>query len=728
MLFLLLSLQQAAAPADSGAFADERTEALVRGAIERQHGAEDGTVSDYEAKFRYRLSFGLGRRRWALVPNASVEEQEGTVQWTAPNDLRVEILGDRTAARSEALRMNSRFDRPWFIPRSLSDSIRVFGNDIPPRAALHPLAEEGPAWYRYRLLDSVQVGTPDGRRVRLLAVAVTPRRLGPSLVAGKLWLDADHLDLVRFSFRFVGQELWLDPDDQDSDDVVTPERINRLVSRILTLDADLEYALQEHRFWMPYRQVVSGRVELPWFGELVIPFEATTTFDDYQINAGRPIVFQVPLPPDSTSPDSLRTQREQWDSLQAERRARRRGEGGPPEEDLARDDVGRWDRGRFEIHRAPRDSLRTYAAWGDSLVLDDDPLADREVRQVQSELELMTADLPGELTGKRTSGLSWGRIPSLFRYNRIQGLAPGLEYQFPLPGDRFTTARLEGRFGLSDSRVTGAVTLVREAPGARWTLAGYRDIRSNDPFARANAFGNTLNSLFAGHDDADYHEALGVRLLRESALGLGLELRATVLVERERSVRREAKSWLNDALGGTGLFPANPAISDGTFGGAAVQLEHGFVTSRWLLGADLLSNGDRTTARLYGQVRRALGRGASPTLVFRSGIATATPLSQQVFRIGGTGTVRGFNYGTRGGQAFWAAQMDWPLRRGLVQPVVFADAGQAAPARDLFRSKALAGGGAGLALLGGLLRFDLSYPFTSGGSGLRFDLRVQSLF
>jgi hypothetical protein len=725
MLSLLLVILQGPASADSTAFSNALTRDIVEQGIAR-HGTEDQAVRDYSAKFRYRLSFGLGRRRWALVPNAAVEEQEGRVLWAAPNDLRVDILGRRSSARSRELKLNSTFDRPWFIPRSLTDSIRVFGNEIPPRAALHPLADSGPEWYHYRLTDSVQLTTPQGRQVRLLGVEVVPRRSGPSLVAGRMWLDADRLDLVRISFRFVGQELWLDPDEDDRD----ARRINRIVSRVLTLDADLEYALQEARYWMPYRQVVSGRVELPWLGELVIPFEATTTFEDYQVNAGRPVTFSLPLPPDSVSPDSLRAlARARRDSLREERHRRGRAGGELPGDDLPRDDAGRWDQGRYEIHRAPGDSLRAYAEWGDSLALSDDPAADREVRQMQSDLERMTVRLPSDLTGRRLSGFAWDRIVDAVRYNRVQGAAPGFGYHFPFPGDPFTTVRVDARFGFSDQRLTGGLTLVREPPGARWTLAGYRDVRSSDPFGRGNAFGNSLDALFAGHDDADYHLAYGARLVREGSLAVGLELTTTLLIESQTSVRREATSWLNDALGGTGDFPPNPAITVGTYGGAAIRLEHGLLRSRWTLAADVLGNGDDATARIFGSYRRVLWRGgAVPIVMLRGGVTTGAPLPQQAFRIGGSGTVRGFNYGAHRGQALWAVQVEWPLKGGLVQPVLFGDAGQAGSARQLFRSHAIVGGGAGVALLGGLLRFDLSHPVTTGGGGLRFDLVARGFF
>lgn len=727
MLLLLLAL--AASPSDTTpVYANEATRLLVERAMAR-HASEDAGVADYTATFRYRLSFGLGRRRWAEVPNAAVEEQEGTLHWARPNDLKVDVLGRRSASRRKDINLNSIFDRPWFFPRGLTDSVRVFGNDVPPRAAIHPLATGGPAWYHYAISDSVLTITPDGRRIKLIAVEVLPRRNGPALVAGRLWFDAAEADLVRFSFRFVGTELWLDMDGDE--DPKAARRINRIVSRILTLDADLEYALQgeDGRAWMPYRQTVSGRVELPWFGELVVPFEARTTFGDYVLNTGQPIAFTIEPPPGDTSSDSLRARaRARRDSLGEEHR-RRRGGREFPEDSLPRWDAGRWQGGRYEIHRAPADSLADYAAWGDSLELSDDPAADRILRDVQSDLERMTIDLPPELNGRRRFGISWERIPDLVRYNRVQGSAPGFSYMWVLPFDHFTTLRADAHFGFSDHRVVGGVSAVREAPGARWTLRGEREITSNDPFGRPNAFGNSLSALFVGHDEADYHLVHGVWLRREGSLGTGVELRTTLRFEQELSVRREAHSWLNDAIGGTGDFPRNPPVREGSYGGAEVRVDGGVLRSRWTLAADVLGNGTRGTARVYGSLRGALlRRRAPPVLTLRAGITTNNPLPQQAFRLGGQQTVRGFDYGTGGGQAMWSAQLDVPLTRGWAQPVAFVDAGQAARASDLFGSRVLSGGGLGLSLLGGLLRFDFSHPISAGGSGLRFDLAGRGFF
>jgi hemolysin activation/secretion protein len=98
------------------------------------------------------------------------------------------------------------------------------------------------------------------------------------------------------------------------------------------------------------------------------------------------------------------------------------------------------------------------------------------------------------------------------------------------------------------------------------------------------------------------------------------------------------------------------------------------------------------------------------------------------FRLGGMHTVRGFDYGVLTGAAFWAAQLDVSPLRGTIRPVLFVDAGQAAPAADLFGSRALAGGGVGVSVYSPLLRttlirLDLSHPISPDTGGTwRFDL------
>jgi hypothetical protein len=308
----------------------------------------------------------------------------------------------------------------------------------------------------------------------------------------------------------------------------------------------------------------------------------------------------------------------------------------------------------------------------------------------------------------------------------VQGLSIGLGYRVRAPGLRFANLYGTVRYGLSDDRVTGRLTLVRDAPSGRFTAGGYRDIVDADPFSPGHTLGNTLDALFVAHDDADYYLAEGGGVGYEASIRSGLDLVAGVRVERETSAHREARSAVNDFLGGDGEFPANAPVDAGTFGGASVRLRH-VGGLRWNLTADVLGNGDHSTGRLFGDLRADAGDGLGATLRLKAGIATSPVLQQSLFRLGGQQTVRGFDYGSRRGQAVWAAQLDVSPFGGRLRPVAFVDVGQAADAADLFSSTALAGAGAGLSLFGGVVRFDLSHALTPDTGGkVRFDVVVQA--
>ena len=725
LLALGLILSAPAQGADSQvAFASPRTEALVRRAMAR-HADADTTVQDYQASFRTRLTFSFGRRRWARIPPLAAEEQTGIIRWQRPNDLQIEMLGRRHKARDRDMDIRSVFDEPWFMPRALDDSVRLAGADFPEQAALHPLAKDGPDWYRYELIDSVAVRTADGRQVRLYRITVTPRRTGKGLIVGYLLLDGASGDVVRLSFRFVGTELWVLPEGETASDSADAREANKWISRLLSLNADLEYSLQDREHWMPYRQTISGSVEIPFVSDAVVPFSFTTVFDDYEIDTGRPIVFRTPRVSSAAEADSLKA--EWWKARQAERQ-RYREAGLPIPDSLTRDRVARdvpgvWGQGgRYEVHLPPIDSLDGYAAWPDSMELDLAEDDDRQQRDLIAEVAGLAERLPDSLTGRRPSMFAVEQIADVFRYNRVQGVSLGAGYRTPFFDVPFTTAFGSARFGLSDARLYLRGAVVRDAPSGRWTLAGYRDLGMVDPFVRPRAFANSINALFTTHDEADYLLVQGASLTRETSLAMGLDLTFAARVEDQSSVATEAHSGLHD-LYGDGRFLPNPPIDAGVFGGATLKLDGRLGTGRWILGADLLGGEPGTTAKLFGELRQRTGTGRSGlTVTARSGITTDDPLAQSAFRLGGQGTVRGFAYGTLHGQAFWSMQADLALGRGNRRLVLFADAGQAGPRQDFFARQVLTGAGAGVSFFGGIVRFDLSVPIVPSGGDPRFDL------
>jgi hypothetical protein len=679
--------------------------------------AADSAVTDYRARIHYRLTVGVGRRRWARVPASAVEEQVADIQWQRPNDLRVDVLGRRTRSRSE-LRLSSVWDRPWFVPRSVDDSVRIFSDEFPATGALHPLAAGAALWYRYALIGDLSVTPGRGGTLRLLQVEVTPRRTGPALIAGEMWIDSASAEVVRLAFRYVGTGLWVRPEGRDRSDTSSARRINAITNQIVSIDADLEYGLQEGRYWMPFRQVISGRVRIPLVSDVVIPFRAVTTFHDFEINTGRPIAFDLPLGPDH--PDSLAVRREaRRDSLRAERL-------GVRDRDRRRswDFAARWPGGRYELHRPSNDSLRRFREWTDSLTLDADQAETARARDMESELALLAESLPDSVTGQRSHGIGYERLTDAVRYDRVQGLSLGLGYRVRVPGMQFTGLYVTARYGFSDDRVTGRGSLVRDAPDGRLTVSGYRDVVNVDPFAPAPGLGNTLNALFVSHDNGDYALVHGGSAVYETSLGTGLELAVGARYERQRGVATAAESEVNDFLGGAGLFPLNPPVDEGRFGGGLVRLT-GLGALRWQAAADVLGGEGRTTARVYGEVRHAIGGRRGLTVRLKSGIATSPTLRQSAFRLGGIGTVRGHEYGERRGQAFWAAQLDLAPVSGRLRPVLFLDAGQAGGAESLFAGRVLAGAGVGVSLFGGLVRFDLSRSLAPDRPTLRFDIAVQ---
>src|SRR5688500_1116011 len=262
VVILLSILQQQPQDTLRITYGNPATRALVVRAAER-HAARDSAVADYRARIRYRLSVSLGKRRWGRPATAAVEEQDAVVAWQRPNDLRVDVVGRRFRSRSERLQLSSVFDRPWFVPRGLGDSVRIFSDEFPATGALHPLGAGYEAAYHFDLLDSLSVAVPGGPRLKLYSVQVIPRVVGPALVAGRLWLDAGTAEVVRFTFRYVGTQLWARPEGRERGDSASARRVNGLINRLLTIDADLEYALQDGRYWMPYRQSVAGTIRIP---------------------------------------------------------------------------------------------------------------------------------------------------------------------------------------------------------------------------------------------------------------------------------------------------------------------------------------------------------------------------------------------------------------------------------------------------------------------------------
>jgi hypothetical protein len=742
--FLILPALLHSAPLpDTTTYLDRATQQLVARGMERHH-QQDSSVRDYQAKLRYRVSFGFARRKWGDPIPAAVEEQDAHLVWQLPNDLRIDMLGRRSASQFQGIDLSSTFAHPWFVPRTLGDSLRIFGaSETPDRAAPHPLAPGADQYYRYAAGDSVTI-TTGGRRITIQSVTVTPKLTHGSFVAGRLWLDVSSGDVVRFTFRFVGTELWARPDGDTPRDSASARRASGFVSRILEVDADLEFSLQDNRYWMPFREVIAGKVTVPFGVDFAIPFQAQTTFDDYVINSGARVVFDAAFPRDSTArgrnggrilagggrrpPPGGRPPAA--DTVQVPRDATR------PRLDTAaarlrfRNRTGYLaDGGRYEIHRPPPDSMRRYQGWGDSLLLQQNPQDRRRVEQAVADLGRLSEQLPGAMTGRPGAGFAPERIADVLRYNRVEGTTLSLAAHAPLPisfGDIYGTVR----YGFADQRVMARVAMIRDAPAGRLIVAASRDLMDTDPYADGLSLGNSVRGIFTGHDDGAYLLGQGVRLSYETSRGPGTELRWRAIVEDQRSVTTQARSWFARIGGGDGYFPATDPVREGFAAGGGLRVDHTGHAVEWITDLDGLAVAGRGAGRLAAEVRlRPLARGWISARV-KAGVAVGSDsVPQLALRAGGLNTVRGYDFGVTQGDLLWATQLDIsrPTRKA-VRLIGFIDAGQAGARANFGSAPFLSGTGVGISILGGFMRANLSHPITNtAGRGVRFDLLFGSI-
>lgn len=721
--FLVLSAQQS----DTSTFRDAATAELCARARAR-HAAQDSLVKNYRAMVRTRVDLSAGRSRFARQTTLFAHESVAEVRWQAPNDLQLEVLGTRAivplvrilagfGARAELdaeddIRRQLVFDRPWFIPRALGDSIRLMG--VPEHAALHPLAEGGTEFYRFAITDSVQLITPS-RTVRAVLMRVEPKQMGPALVAGDMWIDTETADVVRFAMVFLGDFLWGDERDESEE-----------ANRFLSVEAQVEYALVDQRYWMPYRQFLAVTAEIPLFVNMSIPARAVTVFSDYQVNTNPPIAFNVPR-------EEL-TGDEESGKVVVQVRAHERLEPEPvggveevPDVDRrvgrAREEygyvrAGTWRDGRWEVDVPPADSLVAFS-WTGELDTSYDAAEERRFRQTFAELSELSEELPAEWTGHRRLGIAYESVSEIVRFNRVQGLSVGAGYEIR-PGIKFTSLLFAGRFGFSDKRLTESVTLRRDAPEGRLDVRAFHTVAEVEPWTRGLGVGNSINALFLGHDDADYYLQSGGSVTSTWNDGLLQDVEIRLSYEHHKSMETAATSVIA-GLWGSRILPENASVEEGWFlrGAISRTVRLGVVTLG--PGAEALLGEGSSAVRAWGGAEVGFGLPwVNGVLRVHAGVMRGDSPPQMLFRLGGPQTIRGFAYGARTGRAFWTAQLDAALGGPrLIAPVLFVDVG------DTFSSDPLIGLGGGMSLLNGLVRIDVAKGLRPSAP-VRFDLHFRA--
>ena len=689
-------------------FADSATALLIARARQR-HLQQDAAVHDYRATLVTRLDASVGRGAFARLFPLAVEEQKSALSWQAPNDVKVVTIGRRYRTAFRNANLSSSWTRPWFVPRFLGDSIRLLsGEDFPERAAVHPLSPGAEGFYDYAINDSMTLSLP-GRTVRAIGVRVTPVRADASLIAGELWLDAQTAETVRLSFVFVGKRLWIDTIGPTHRDTARADRNDALVQSILRVSADLEYGLYDQRYWLPYRQAVTLDVELPWFKNLVVPVHFITTFGDVRVNQNPPITF-TELPPDTTKHEGRRRRgpvtTRCGDSLavgtQADRLADRTRDGCVT--------VGAWAGGRFEVDAAKDSVLLAYKGWSDSLSFGQAPGDAERLEEVRRDVLSTLQRLPDSLTGQRRFGFAFDLLTDIWRYNRAEGVSLGFGYEWR-PGVPFVSVLAKARYAFTDRRLQGSLALRRDGASSRWEAVLFREMRDADRMAPGLTFSNSVTALSLARDDGDYVLMQGGELRYQRLLGPAVDLTLQARVADESAPRSLAHDGLNELLGGKGAFQANGPVAPGRYVVTSAELTGGGLELEWRAGLEGTA-GDREQGRGWIGVtaRTSPGSSIGVTASGWAGMGAGDSVPQRQFRLGGLKTLRGYPPGAFRGASAWTASLDLGYAAGTLTPVVFVDAGQVAPRLARFSGQTAFSFGAGLSLLGGVVRLDVARP------------------
>jgi hypothetical protein len=669
----LLATTGAAAPAaaQEGAWNTPRALELIgRAQVRRTESLADTGMVDYQADARGYIYFYLDRRdidERTLVKTDQVALQ---VFWKAPNLTKQVIVGLRDQKKLPT-NIHYHLDHLAVVQDNFGDRIRI-GDGDEVSDVLHPAAPGASQFYDYRLTDSLSI-RPAGvaEAVRVYRIEVRPKDGAEHALVGSVYVDQRAGDIVRMEFTFT--------------------RSSYVDRELDYINISLDNALWKGRFWLPNRQQVEIRRQLP---ELGFPaggvIRGTMSISGYRFNQNLPDwrftgprVVMVP-----------------------EAQARRFAFEQPIDAELRDQGIGPGVE-LGEIRKQAAALLREHVLSG---------------------LPATRLDVPAAST--------------IARYNRAEGLAVGFGVR-TAPREQVALGLSGGwAFGPMHPVVRGDASLVH--PGWRVDGSGFvnapRDVGVGPVVSGAM---NTLSSALAGHDYSDLFYASGGTLgLTRPVLG-AWSATLSARVEDERSARLEA-----DASAAGDFRPVH-GIEDGTFVGGALALAHrspsgkafawnarlgvdgGRLSSRVVRALDVVDgfpNFDFVRPRLdVGLTRRWHDRDGRLDVDLSAGAAAGTVPRQALYLVGGRGTLPGYAFRAYGGDRFAtlrataSADLWAPFVRGrLLGAAGWADVGD--PGRDALAAWGALpmpspkyGIGAGVGLFYDILRVDVARGLSRGG-------------
>jgi hypothetical protein len=677
----------------SDTYADEGARRMIeRGRAAR--GTEAEGLDSYEATITERVYVGLSAARFRRERGLWLSEQIARVRWDASGQeiyrwlgsrQEVPIVGDAVdidegCRTREGDETTCGQDPDDLIPLDPQADRLMMGGE----AFLHPLADSAPFHYRYASGDTLRIVLPNSdRRITVVQIRLEPRRADFELLAGALWFDLETAALVRGAYR-PARDFDLEIDEpEDADEV--PGFIKPITASVDHMIVD--YALQELRWWLPWRIRFEGEGRA---GRLLrVPVVVEISISDFALNEADTLdIAEEDLPPG-------------WSR---------------------RVDTETRDDGT-EIERIalipPRDSLRN------SPLLSEEFFAGEPVEFSQVELDRVREDLDAVVMREAVG------LPSLsglaaFRYNRVEALSGGYRQQVSLGGSLSGWGEI--RLGLGDLVPNVEAGVREELVGGSVEAAAYYRLQSANDWGEPLNLESSINALLLGYDFGQYYRAGGVSIdLKKESGAVRYDLRA--FAEAQRSEEKNTDISLANLLGRSDPPPNMEADAIEIAGiSGRLRAQHGIDPS-----------GLVSTGTLWGEVgagdaeygRIAAGVTAGHPLFWR--LAGSVELSggttfgdvptQRLYYLASPRALRAFEADQVLGEAFWLARAELALGYPVVRFVTFSDFAWAGDRSDPEFSEYAVTVGAGASLLDGLLRVDLARGVRGPGP-LRWQLHL----
>jgi len=589
-------------------------ELVARARGVRQSAAVDPDLRAYRAIATGHVFFLVDRPSSGKRTLVKADQLALEIYWRAPRDTRQRIVGMRD---QKVLPTNIRYhlDHLTVVQDDFDDRIRL-GDGDEVAGVVHPVAPGSEEIYDFRLADSLTISFP-GRNgeVRVYEIQVRPRNSELPGFVGSVFIDRTAAAIVRMTFTF------------------TPASY---VDRELDyIRISLDNSLWENKWWLPYRQELEIRRELPRLDFLVgSVIRGRLEIGDYVLNP-----------------------------------------------DLADEFFGGTR--VTVVSEAQRESY----PFTEPLI----PEADARELAPTPTLEEIHAQALSLMKGQYLSGLSRFRLhlrsaSEVFRWNRAEGATPALGFSFrPSNG---LTMRAHGGWSFGRGEPTLMLTLlggqVRPNTGIALT---WNELRDLGLFSATSGVLNTLAGLTGAYDWTDPWFSSGVEAFRIFTTG-GAPTRVALRWERQeagvmtvdqddagrfRPVRPVDEGDLTLAEAHTEVaLPGDVSVAiTGRLGRFEPAVEGEATHDAVLVGAlawERITPGTlrRLTARLDG------------------GIAVGEVISQHFFLLGGAGTLLGHPFRSQVGDRFWLARLEavWPLLPPWISLRAFAAAGAAKLTED----------------------------------------------